>query len=360
MGKVRVLVVEDSLTVRKRLVEVLTTDPQFEVVGEASDGEQAIALCLAKRPNVITMDMMLPNVTGLAATEYIMAHCPTPILIVSSSLNRGELFTTYDALAAGAVDVCEKPRGDEDPRSWERRFLNALRVASRVHVITHFRARLRPRSSAAVATRLPATAAVPITPAGHRLVAIGVSTGGPSALVEVLGALPRSYPLPVLIVMHVSTTFAPMFTDWLTSQLQRDVAYARPGESLERLHGAIRFAPPDVHLVVQHGELQLSHDPERHSCRPSVDVLFESLVKPHPEQVVACLLTGMGRDGAAGLLALRRAGALTIAQDEATSAVYGMPREAVELGAAMHVLPLPQIGKTLAGLRASQERAKAR
>jgi len=143
MTKRRVLLVEDSATVRGRLREVLESDPELELVGEASDGKRAIELCQELRPDVVTMDMMLPVMSGLAATEYIMAHFPTPILIVSASLNRGELVKTYEALAAGAVDVLEKPRGDEPDGSWERRFLQTLKLVSRIRVITHPRARLR-------------------------------------------------------------------------------------------------------------------------------------------------------------------------------------------------------------------------
>ena len=142
MAKIRVLVVEDSLTVRKRLCEVLAADPEIEVVGDAGDGKRAIELCRSLRPDVVTLDMMLPVMSGLAATEYIMAHCPTPILIVSSSTNRGEGFKTYEALAAGAVDVLEKPRGDESDGEWERRFIATVKLVSRIKVITHLRAKL--------------------------------------------------------------------------------------------------------------------------------------------------------------------------------------------------------------------------
>src|ERR1700742_462175 len=143
MEKVRVLVVEDSTTVRAHLVATFSQDPGFEVVGQAGDGSEAIELCKALRPNLITMDMMMPVMTGLAATEYIMAHFPTPILIVSASVNRGELFRTYDALAAGAVDVLDKPRGEEPDGKWEKDFLTTVKLVSRIKVITHPRARLK-------------------------------------------------------------------------------------------------------------------------------------------------------------------------------------------------------------------------
>lgn len=345
MTKTRVLVVEDSPTVRARLVEVITSDPNLEVIGEAADGRSAIELCQRLRPDVMTLDMMLPVMTGLAATEFIMAHFPTPILVVSSSFNRGEVFKTYDALAAGAVDVMEKPTGLEEPGEWERQFLSALRVVSRVKVITHPRARLSGWSQLAAAP--PPPLALPVEPA---LVVIGVSTGGPSALVELLRSLPRDFPAPVLIVLHLAASFAAAFADWLTAQSGREVRYAQGGEPLSMLGGAVRLAPPDRHLIVHGGRLLLLNAPERHSCRPSVDVLFESVARDLGAKAVGCLLTGMGRDGAAGLLALRQAGASTIAQDEATSVVYGMPREAVLLGAAVHVLPLGEIGPRLGAL----------
>jgi len=344
MTKIRVLVVEDSPTVRARLVEVIGTDPQFEVVGEAGDGRDAIELCQRLRPDVMTLDMMLPVMTGLAATEFIMAHFPTPILVVSASFNRGEMFKTYDALAAGAVDVIEKPSGFEEPGVWEREFLSAVRVVSRVKVITHPRARLSGLS------QFPKRQSIAKAPSRPSLVLIGVSTGGPSALVEVLRALPRDFPAPVLIVLHLAAPFASAFADWLSGQTGHAVKYAENGEVLATLAGAVRMAPPDRHLAVEAGKLVLTDAPERHSCRPSVDVLFESVAAEQGSAAVACLLTGMGRDGAAGLLALRNTGAITIAQDEATSVVYGMPREAAQIGAASAVLPLGEIGPRLAAL----------
>jgi two-component system chemotaxis response regulator CheB len=341
MPRIRVLVVDDSLTVRKRLVEVLSSAPEFEVIGEAEDGKAAIEMCRALRPDVITLDMMLPVMTGVAATEYIMAHVPTPILIVSASVNRGELFRTYDALAAGAVDVLDKPTGDELDEGWEARFLSAVRVVSRVKVIT--RSRVRPGARGAPIAR----DGFPVEKGKRAVIAIGASTGGPSAIVEILRSIPAPCPLPILFLLHIGEPFGAAFADWLDGLTAHRVTFARDGESLSAAKGRVLMAPPERHMVVRSGTIRLTLDSPRHSCRPSVDVLFESLARDLGGATAACLLTGMGRDGAAGLLEIRRSGGITLAQDEASSIVYGMPREAVLLGAAERILPLSQIGAAL-------------
>lgn len=355
MKRLRVLVVEDSLTVRKRLCEVLAADPDLDIAGEAQDGRQAIELCRALRPDVITMDMMLPLMTGLTATEYIMAHFPTPILIVSASVNRGELFRTYDALAAGAVDVLEKPDAESMVGEWEGQLCASVKLAARIRVITHLRGRVTARTQARAA-------AAPVVAPGrsrYRLIAIGASTGGPGAILDVLEALPAPLPAPVLIVLHINEPFGSAFADWLDAQTMHRVSFACDGEALASDLGRVVMAPPGQHLILRNGRLQLTLEPERHSCRPSVDCLFESLALECGAESIACLLTGMGRDGAAGMLAVRRAGGLTIAQDEATSVVYGMPREAALMGAATRILPLGEIGPALAAELASGAEARS-
>ncbi|HEY0192352.1 MAG TPA: chemotaxis-specific protein-glutamate methyltransferase CheB [Kofleriaceae bacterium] len=332
MTRVRVLVVDDSLTVRKRIAEILAAASELEVVGEAGDGRTAIDMVRVLRPDVITLDLAMPDLDGLSATEVIMAQTPTPILIVSASRNRGELFRTYDALKAGAVDVLDK---DEADPAWEERLIASVRMVARIKVITHPRHRLgqlaRARSSEL--PRIPPSS----------LIAIGASTGGPGALVHVLSALPADFAVPVVVVLHIDDSYATQLAGWFALQLGRGVRLATPGP----LAPGIVIAPPGRHLIVQHGALGFSSGPPRHHCQPSIDVLFESVALDYGARAVACLLTGMGRDGAQGLLAIRRAGGLTIAQDEATSVVYGMPREAVACGAAIHVLPLGEIGPTI-------------
>jgi two-component system chemotaxis response regulator CheB len=351
---IRVLIVEDSATMRHHLRTALTVDPELEVVGEAVDGGQAVELCGRLRPDVITMDMMLPTMSGLAATEHIMADFPTPILVVSSA-DRQELFTTYNALAAGAVDVLEKPRGDDSDNGWATRLRAAVRLVSRIRVITHPRARLDGRRRTAAAVTAPVATphrAAEVSATAPRVVCVGASTGGPGALTDLLRALPVGYRTPVLCVQHIAASepFAVAFSDWLGDQAGRSVTYALDGMVVDDMAGQVVLAPPDRHLMVRDGILRLSSGPPQHSCRPAVDVLFESVATGYGAAAAGCLLTGMGRDGAAGLLLMRRAGAVTFAQDEASSIVYGMPREAALLGAAVHVLSPTAIAARLAEL----------
>jgi two-component system, chemotaxis family, protein-glutamate methylesterase/glutaminase len=339
MPKRRVLVIEDSVTVRKRLVEVLARS--FDVVGEAADGQAGIELCERLRPDVVTMDMMMPLKNGVEATEHIMAYCPTPILIVSASTNRGELLKTYDALAAGAVDVLEKPRGDEPDGEWERRLIASVGTVARICVITHPRLRLRNGVS-----RVEPQHAT-IAPEG-RVIAIGASTGGPRAVLTILKELPEDFALPILLVIHIAEPFGTAFAEWLDGEVALRVRYAREGEPLGAVAGGtVLIAQPDFHMQVRRQRIALTSEPERHSCRPSVDALFESVALEYGAHGIACLLTGMGKDGAAGLAAIRAAGGITIAQDAATSVVFGMPSEAAKIGAAISVLPLSEIAPTL-------------
>ncbi|HST83797.1 MAG TPA: chemotaxis-specific protein-glutamate methyltransferase CheB [Kineosporiaceae bacterium] len=381
---VRVLVVEDSARLRTRIVEALSGDPGIEVVAQAGDGRTAIDLCLQLRPDVITMAVRLPGVSGLAATEQLMQRCPTPILILSAGADSGELVNSFAALAAGAVDVLEKPRlGITDDADWNRRLISTVKLVARIQVITHLDRKggrrsdladlpaAKPAAANLAAADLPAadlpaanlavadvldppSARVPSAPGAFSVVAIGASTGGPAAVATVLSALPVAFCLPVLLVLHVGETFGPAIANWLKDVTGRRVRLAQHGEAVSRLGGQVIMAPPGQHLVVRNGLLQLNTDRERYSCRPSVDVLFESLADECGPRVAACLLTGMGKDGAGGLLRIHRSGGLTIAQDEASSVVFGMPGEAVRLGAAQYVLPDKQIGPLLGRLAISE------
>ncbi|MGN6105598.1 MAG: CheB methylesterase domain-containing protein, partial [Kofleriaceae bacterium] len=243
-------------------------------------------------------------------------------------------------------------RDDEGDHDWDARFIAAVRMVARIKVITHPRARL--------ASHRAAPAQVPLVVPADRacsVVAIGASTGGPGALVQVLGALPPRFALPIVIVLHIDPAFAGSFAEWLAARTGRSVSLAVERERLDDAAGRVLLAPPNVHVAIEGGRLRTLASEPRNHCRPSVDVLFESLARDRGAQTLACLLTGMGRDGAEGMLAVRRAGGLTIAQDEATSVVYGMPREAVLRGAAERVLPLHDIGPAIA---AAADRTRTR
>ncbi len=348
------------MTIRALLFELLGSDREVEVIGQADNGLTAITLCEQLRPDVITMDMVMPTMGGLRATEYIMAHCPTPILVVSSSVNRGELLDTYQALAAGALDVMEKPSGDELNETWRTEFLSRVKLISRIRVISHLRARrdLIQPNDGLHSQVLPSELQSPLPSVQHQLgqyqiVAIGASTGGPSAIAQLLQGLPSSLKLPIVIVLHISATFGSAFAQWLDDQTDRKVCLASDNQLIHGMEGKVIVAPPNAHLEVRDGLFHLTDGPERNSCRPSIDILFESLALEYGAGVIACILTGMGRDGAAGLATIRRLGGLTIAQDEETSVVYGMPREALELGGVDLVLPLGEIGPRLSAIAGS-------
>lgn len=338
---IRVFVVDDSATVRGRLIELISAQADMVVCGQAANGRDAIERITNLRPDVITLDLALPEVDGLGVTEHVMAVMPTPILIVSASFNRGEVFNTYEALAAGAVDVLDKSAEADD--EWAQRFISTVRIVSRIKVITHPRGRLRSLD------RKPILQGDAGTTKGGRaeLIAIGASTGGPGAIVDVLAGIPKPFSLPILVVLHVDASFAASFADWLGQRSGRNVRIPADAELIADCANQVLFAPPHKHLTIVGGRVRMVDGPPRHHCKPSVDVLFESLALDRGSRTVAALLTGMGRDGATGLLAIRRAGGHTVAQDEMSSVVYGMPREAALIGAADRILPLNEIGAAL-------------
>ncbi len=336
MAALRILIVEDSLTVRRRLTDVFSEDPAFTVVGETGDGEQAFAMCQSLRPDVVTLDLMLPGLNGVEVTRRIMTHCPTPIVIFSGADNRTMNLHLLDALSAGAVDAVEKPTRFAS-LEWAGELLTRVKLAARMPSTALAQMRQAPEP---VRPQLPA-----------RLVVLGASTGGPAAIKEILQRLPQDFPLPLLLVMHLSEKFELSMVDWLSKGCRIPVRHVVDGEPLPPVgRPVLLMARAQKHLMMREGKLHLVDGPERHSSRPSVDVLFESVAREMGSRAIGCLLTGMGRDGAEGLYALRRAGATTFAQDEASCVVFGMPREAIRLGAAQHVVALRELPSWLEGL----------
>ena len=333
MKRTRVVVVENSPKERAHLLRTLEADGDIEVVGEAVGPHEAITVVQDVRPDVVTLDLQIPDGGGQQVIEQVMAFAPTPILVLSGNIEGRESVAAVDALVAGAVDVLPKPV------QWSPAEEEALRARVRlvggVAVVRHPRARLSPPSRA----RATDTRGV-----GTPIVAIGASTGGPAALAEVLAGL-RGVDASVLVVQHLHPDFVGGLVSWMARVSPLPVELARHGERLRP--GVAYIAPGDVHLRIADGD-EMVLDPEPAGLhRPSVDVLFSSLAERPRGRNVAVLLTGMGDDGAKGMLALRRRGDDTIAQDEETSVVFGMPRAAQRLGAVSKVVPLDGIARTI-------------
>jgi two-component system chemotaxis response regulator CheB len=350
MPPIRVLLVDDSRSVRAVLRRFFARTDDIEVVGEATDGEQAVQAVLDAEPHVVLMDLQMPVMDGYAAIERIMAVRPTPIVVLSSRANRNQMQTAFEAMRRGALEVLPKP---EDPESWHQlaaalpetlRAVTAARVRPR-----RPRRRYRPPADDRHVP-LPPSSSAPPAPHELRWVAIGASTGGPAALRELLEEMPPKPPVSVLVVQHIAAGFEPALADWLGKDLALDVGLAQDGEAPGP--GAVRLAPGGFHLLLEaDGVLHLDdRTPKRSGHRPSADELFFSCARSCPRAVAGVLLTGMGSDGAEGLEALRQAGGLTLVQDEASSAVFGMPRSALERGAAEVALPPRDLGRTLARL----------
>ena len=344
---VRVLIVDDSPTVRALLAAMLESDPDLQVVGTATNGEQAVRQAHALKPDVITMDIRMPGMDGIEATEHIMAECPTPIVILSSAVASPDAHITFNALQAGALEVMQKPVGinHADFEIIRERLVRTVKLMAEVKLV---RRRVR-KGTAPIAP--PAMAAAHRLPA---LLAIGASTGGPSALnTLLLRALPAGFPLPVVVVQHMSAGFLAGLVNWLQLQSRLQLEVAVDGQLLRP--GEVYFAPDDQHLIcASRGVLGLTRTPPVSHVRPSATVLFQSVARVYGANAAGLVLTGMGDDGAAGLKAIRDQGGLTIAQDEASCVVYGMPKVAVELGAVERVLALDRIAPALAELAAEE------
>ena len=343
MSRIRVLVADDSATARRLLVEILGADPGIEVVGQAVDGIEAVALVKRLRPDIVTMDVQMPRLDGFAATKRIMVEAPTPILI-TTGVDPRVMSVSLEAVRVGALAVQAKPGDPRSPGFEEeaRESVRQVKAMSQVKVVRHYDpeiARAEPRTWASgAAVEGPA-----------EVVAIAASTGGPAALHRLLTSLPADFALPILIVQHISRGFAPGFARWLDGASPLRVKLADDGEALQP--GTAYVAVDDHHLGVSLSRrVHLSTAAPVGGFRPSGTVLFDSVAAAFGRGAVAVILTGMGRDGVDGLPAIRSSGGRTIAESEATAVVYGMPAAAVHAGLADLVLPLEQVCAVVAGL----------
>ncbi|HVT19750.1 MAG TPA: chemotaxis protein CheB [Thermoanaerobaculia bacterium] len=347
-----VLLVDDSAAVRAVLRRFFSRTTDVRVTGEAGDGAEAVRVVLEQEPQVVVMDLQMPGMDGYAAIERIMEVRPTPIIVLSSRATRNRMRTAFEAIKRGALEVLPKP---EDTASWE---LLAATLPEMVRAVAQARAAPAPRTNRRRESGLEALSGNAAGTAGKgsgaaneaaelRWVAIGASTGGPAAIRQFLAEVPADPPVTFLVVQHIAAGFEVGFADWLNKEFSFDVRLARDQEAPGR--GAVRLAPGGAHLRLQPGGvLRLDREtPARRGHRPSADELFASCAECCPREAAGVLLTGMGSDGVEGLAALRRAGGLTLVQDEASSAVFGMPRVALERGAAEVALAPRELARTL-------------
>jgi len=348
--KIRVLVVDDSAFMCKVLQEIINSDPQLEVVGQGRDGRDAVALAEALRPDVITMDINMPHLDGLQATELIMSQHPRPIVIVSSESREGAA-STLKALELGAIDFVPKPSSgiDLDMKNVREDLTRKLKMAAKVRVVrTATRSKLpvphAPLSPSAVAANI---GELPTQGSGKfPIVAIAASTGGPAAVMRVVAGLPAEFPAATILVLHMPETFTKQFTVQLAEIAPLPVKEAEAQEAVQQ--GMIYLCPGSHHLrLTSSGRILLDSGPRVEGYRPSADMAFESVAEYSRALALGVVLTGMGNDATRGARAIKAAGGYVIAQDEATSMIFGMPAEAIKARAVDEVLGLGEISAAI-------------
>ncbi len=340
----QVLIVDDSASARELLIQILSSDPQIEIVGVAKNGQEAVAFAKKHRPDIITMDIHMPVMNGFEATKEIMIECPTPIVIVSASTAVNEVEWAMQSLRAGALTLQLKPAGPDSPDFDRdaRELIESVKAMAEVRVMRHRRRIEAPQPIPEASSHISAQS-------GPRAVAIAASTGGPPALHQLLGELPRDFPLPILLVQHIADGFVEGFAAWLHASVALTVKIAEAQEVLQP--GTVYVAPQAKHLGASlGGRVLLSDDPAIGGFRPSATYLFESCAQAFRDKVVGIVLTGMGRDGVDGLRTLHGLGGHTIAQDKATSVIFGMPGVAVAEGLADAVVPIGRMASHLLNL----------
>jgi two-component system, chemotaxis family, protein-glutamate methylesterase/glutaminase len=336
---IKVLIVDDSAVVRSILSSELSKHKDIEVVGTAVDPYVARDKIVKLRPDVITLDIEMPRMDGLSFLAKLMKHLPMPVVVVSS-LTPKNSDTAMKALELGAVEVLGKPGGSYSSQDISIHLAHAIRAAASAHV---------QRSPASISASATTEKMKPIEfTTTHQIIAIGASTGGTKAIETVLSGMPANAPATV-IVQHMPEAFTRAFSERLNKICRMEVREARDND--HAIPGLVLIAPGNYHMLLKRSGgnylVRIKDGPRVHYQRPSVDILFQSVAKSASRNAVGAILTGMGADGAKGLLSMKNSGAFTIAQNESTSVVFGMPKEAIELGAAHKIVPLPMISQEI-------------
>ncbi|MBL7996372.1 chemotaxis-specific protein-glutamate methyltransferase CheB [bacterium] len=383
---IKILIAEDSPTVTMILQKIFAADDECQVIGTAKNGKEAVDKVKLLRPDIVTMDIRMPVMDGFEATKQIMTFHPTPILVISASVGKDDLNIAFNAIRAGALDIVEKPKGNlaMDYEYIGRDLIRKVKILSGVKVFHHvsgktIRARADSKQSSAGDMLTPASNKFGIkTPSTRELliadkhlypkaktsskppelVAIASSTGGPSALLKILKNLPETFQIPIVIVQHICEGFGQGFVDWLNKECILTVKTAERGEVLTQ--GNIYVAPDGFHLLIDPGKVvRLSKSMPINGLRPCATLMMETAAKVYGGATIGVILTGMGRDGADGMKAIKDAGGLTIAQSPETCVVFGMPKEAIELGVIDKILPIERIANDLEHVTKMNEIANA-
>lgn len=372
---IKILIAEDSPTVTMILQKIFAADDECQVIGTAKNGKEAVDKVKLLRPDIVTMDIRMPVMDGFEATKQIMMYHPTPILVISASVGKDDLNIAFNAIRAGALDIVEKPKGNlaMDYEYIGRDLIKKVKILSGVKVFHHVSgSTARGRTDQRAAT---STSDVPVKPVSSygiktpttrdllaadkrlypkaktpskppELVAIASSTGGPSALLKILKNLPDTFPIPIVIVQHICEGFGQGFVDWLNKECALTVKTAERNEVL--VPGTIYVAPDSFHLLIDPGKVvRLSKSMPVNGLRPCATLMMEAAAKVCGAGTIGVILTGMGRDGADGMKAIKEAGGMTIAQSPETCVVFGMPREAIELGVIDKISPIDRIANDL-------------
>jgi two-component system chemotaxis response regulator CheB len=344
--KIKVLIVDDSNVSRELMQYIVQSDPQMTVVGMAENGVEALKLLQKTTPDVIMMDIVMPKMDGFELTRQIMSTKPIPIIVVSGIYNKNEMASCFKAIEAGALALLEKPKGigDAQYKDTARFVIETIRSLSDVKLKIGKNV-YKPGDQSTYTTRINIDTAPPV-PQKIEAIAIGASIGGPQALCQLLSELPTNFPVPIYVVQHISAGFVAGFAEWLKESVKLKVTLAKTGMLGEP--GTVYIAPDQFNMEVwPHNTIKLNKPKESEHFPPTIGSLFDSIAKNYGPKAVGIILSGMGKDGPKELLKMKEAGSLTIAQNEESSVKFDLPREAIRLNAARHIIPLTEIAPFL-------------